>query len=63
MAMIETRSNADGTTSYRVKVRLRGFPTQTATFARKANINHKLQSVATQYNTNHQTLVTILILQ
>lgn len=37
MAMIETRANADGTTSYRVKVRMRGFPSQTATFARKTD--------------------------
>lgn len=37
MAMIETRTNADGSTSYRVKVRLRGFPAQTATFARKTD--------------------------
>lgn len=37
MAMIETRTNADGSTSFRVKVRMRGFPTQTATFARKTD--------------------------
>ena len=37
MAMIETRTNADGSTSYRVKVRLRGYPAQTATFARKTD--------------------------
>jgi integrase len=37
MAMIETRTNAEGNTSFRVKVRVRGFPTQTATFARKTD--------------------------
>ena len=37
MAMIETRTNADGTTSFRVKVRMRGYPTETATFARKTD--------------------------
>jgi hypothetical protein len=30
---------------------------------KKANINHKSQSLATQYNTSFQTLVTIFILQ
>ncbi len=34
MANIEKRVSTDGDTSYRVKVRLRGCPTQTATFAK-----------------------------
>jgi integrase len=34
MASIEERKNSEGETSYRVKVRLRGFPTQSATFER-----------------------------
>lgn len=34
MATIEKRINLDGTTSYRAKVRLKGYPTQNATFAR-----------------------------
>ncbi|WP_367025676.1 site-specific integrase [Methylococcus sp. ANG] len=34
MASIEKRENGDGTTSYRVKVRLKGYPVQTATFER-----------------------------
>lgn len=34
MASIEKRIAGDGSTSYRVKVRLKGYPTQTATFER-----------------------------
>ena len=34
MASIEKRTLKDGTTKYRVKVRLKGYPTQTATFQR-----------------------------
>lgn len=34
MASIEKRKNKKGETTYRVKVRLKGFPTQTATFER-----------------------------
>lgn len=34
MATIEKRTDASGTTTYRVKVRLRGHPVQTATFKR-----------------------------
>ena len=34
MASIEKRTSDDGKTSFRVKVRLKGFPTQTATFSR-----------------------------
>lgn len=37
MANIETRVNADGNTSYRVKVRIKGFPAQSATFSRKTD--------------------------
>lgn len=37
MATIETRQNNDGTTTYRVKIRLKGFPTQSATFSRKTD--------------------------
>lgn len=37
MANIEERENDDGTTSYRVKVRLKGYPAQTATFERKTD--------------------------
>ena len=34
MANIEKRTSSDGDTSYRVKVRLKGFPVQSATFER-----------------------------
>lgn len=34
MATIQKRKNDDGTTSYRVMIRLKGFPTTSATFAR-----------------------------
>ncbi len=34
MATIERRTNEDGSTSFRVKVRLKGHPTQTASFTR-----------------------------
>src|SRR5580704_13644819 len=34
MANIEKRTAQDGTTSFRVKIRLKGFPTQSATFKR-----------------------------
>ena len=34
MANIEKRTTSDGATSYRVKVRLKGYPTQSATFER-----------------------------
>ena len=37
MATIETRRTADGTTGYRAKVRLKGFPSQSATFERKTD--------------------------
>lgn len=37
MATIQPRKNQDGTTSYRVQVRLKGHPTQSATFARKTD--------------------------
>lgn len=37
MATIETRHNEDGTVGYRAKVRLKGFPSQSATFERKTD--------------------------
>lgn len=37
MATIETRRSGDGTTGYRAKVRLKGFPSQSATFDRKTD--------------------------
>jgi len=37
MATIQERKNTAGKTNYRVQVRLKGFPTQTATFDRKTD--------------------------
>lgn len=37
MATIETRRNDDGSIGYRAKVRLKGFPSQSATFERKTD--------------------------
>ena len=37
MAYIQERTSEDGKISYRVQVRLKGFPLQTATFARKTD--------------------------
>lgn len=37
MANIEKRTTKDGETSYRVKVRIKGFPVQSATFERKTD--------------------------
>ena len=37
MATIETRRNADGAIGYRAKVRLKGFPSESATFERKTD--------------------------
>jgi hypothetical protein len=34
MAAIETRSNLNGKTTFRVKIRLKGYPVQHATFSR-----------------------------
>ena len=43
MAVIEERKNNKGEKSYRVKVRLKGFPLQTATFNRKTDAKHWAQ--------------------
>ena len=37
MATIETRTTPEGKNSYRVKIRIRGFPSQSATFERKTD--------------------------
>lgn len=37
MVTIETRRSAEGITGYRAKVRLKGFPSQSATFERKTD--------------------------
>ncbi len=47
MATIETRRNNDGTTTYRAKVRLKGFPIQSATFVRKTDAKGWTQQTET----------------
>ncbi len=37
MATVQTRTNKAGKTSYRVQIRLKGHPTQAATFSRKTD--------------------------
>ncbi len=37
MATFEPRTTPEGKTSYRVKIRIRGFPAQSATFERKTD--------------------------
>ncbi len=37
MATIEARKTSDGKTTYRIKIRIRGFPSQSATFERKTD--------------------------
>lgn len=44
MATIEKRKTKDNLTSYRVKVRLKGYPVQTATFARLTDAKKWVQS-------------------
>jgi integrase len=44
MATIEKRTNHDGSTGYRVKVRLKGYPVQTATFQRLTDAKHWVQN-------------------
>jgi integrase len=45
MAYIQTRQTSDGNTRYRVQVRLRGHPTQTATFDRKTDAKKWAQDI------------------
>lgn len=44
MASIEKRVSDDGKTSYRVKVRIKGFPVQSGTFERKTDANKWAQA-------------------
>ena len=43
MATIEERMDSDGKANYRVKVRLKGYPQQTATFTRKTDAKNWAQ--------------------
>ena len=43
MASIEKRKNDDGTTSYRVKIRMKGHPTESATFGRLTDAKEWVQ--------------------
>lgn len=43
MASIEKRKNDDGTTSYRVKIRLKGYPPESATFSRLTDAREWIQ--------------------
>lgn len=45
MATIEKRTTDDGDTAYRVKVRLKGHPPQSATFARLTDARKWVPSV------------------
>lgn len=47
MATIESRKDASGKTSYRVKIRLKGFPLETATFERKTDAENWVKSIET----------------
>jgi len=44
MASIKKEVNGDGTTSFRVRVRLKGYPTQSASFARKTDADRWAKS-------------------
>ncbi|MCP4473797.1 MAG: site-specific integrase [Gammaproteobacteria bacterium] len=51
MANIETRKNRQGKISYRVKIRLKGHPTQSATFDRKTDAKQWIQETETAIKT------------
>jgi hypothetical protein len=48
MAPFEKRTTHDGTTAYRVKVRRKGYPPQTATFTKLANAKKWARSLRGQ---------------
>jgi hypothetical protein len=50
MSTIETRRSADGITGYRAKVRLRGFPSQLATFERKTDAKKMVYHQKREHN-------------
>ena len=45
MAVIEERKAQDGSKTYRVKVRKKGYPDQTATFTRKTDAKNWAQDI------------------
>ena len=45
MANVEKRTSKDGSITYRVKVRLKGFPAQHATFKRLTDANRWIQQI------------------
>ncbi len=47
MANIEKRNTKDGQTTFRVKIRLKGYPTQNATFARLTDARKWAQQTET----------------
>ena len=47
MANIQERVSKDGATTYRVQVRLKGYPSQTATFKRKTDAKRWAQQIET----------------
>ena len=47
MANIQTRKNQNGTVSYRVQVRIRGYPPQHASFRRRTDAKQWAQQTET----------------
>ena len=45
MANIQERKSKDGKTTYRVQIRLKGYPSQTATFSRKTDARKWVQQI------------------
>ncbi|ARO88663.1 site-specific integrase [Nitrosospira lacus] len=52
MAIVEKRVKEDGKVSYRAKVRIKGFPAQTATFERKTDANKWAQDTESAIRNN-----------
>jgi hypothetical protein len=59
MAYIERRKTPDGKTSYRIKIRLKGFPTQTATLSRKTDAKKWAQSTETAIREGQDAYATL----
>ena len=52
MATIEKRTQADGTTSFRVKIRLKGYPMETATFERSTDATNWIKKTEAAIKAN-----------